>query len=86
MPNGIDVSNNNGSVNWNNVYGAGIRFAITPHFHLMADVRAGTRSTVSNDSPTGLSNGVARTVAPPTSTSNENEDYTRVRLTAMLYF
>lgn len=66
--------------------GGGIRFAITPHFHLMADVRAGTRSTVSNDSPTGLSNGVARTVAPPTSTSNQNEDYTRVRLTAMLYF
>ncbi len=67
--------------------GGGLRFAITPNFHIMADIRAGSRHTVSNDSPAMLNNATARTVAPPPSTDmNTAEDYTRVRLTAMLYF
>jgi hypothetical protein len=30
--------------------------------------------------------GVARTVTPPSSTSGQSEDYTRARLSALLYF
>ena len=66
--------------------GAGLRFAITPNLHILADIRAGSRSTVSNDPQTGLTNGTARMVAPPTTTDGQNEDYTRARLAAILYF
>lgn len=65
--------------------GVGLRWAVTPHFHLTADIRAGSRSTVSNDSvmPAGTA---VRSVAPPTSDSGNTEDYTRGRLAAILYF
>jgi len=66
--------------------GVGLRFAVTEHFHLTLDVRAGTRSTVSSDQMTAPANGAAQAVAPPTSASNQNEDYTRGRLAAILYF
>jgi hypothetical protein len=66
--------------------GVGIRYAITPHFHLALDGRAGTRSSVSNDQPNTLMGASARSVAPPTSDSGQSEDYTRVRLSALLYF
>jgi outer membrane protein with beta-barrel domain len=65
--------------------GAGIRFAVTPHFHLAFDLRAGSRSTVSNDQTMPVT-GVARTITPPTSDSGQSEDYTRGRLSAILYF
>jgi hypothetical protein len=65
--------------------GLGLRWAISPHFHLTADIRAGSRSSVANDQlmPAGAA---VRSVAPPTSGSGQNEDYTRGRLAAILYF
>src|SRR5262249_3680602 len=65
--------------------GAGIRFAVTPNFHLTFDVRAGSRQSVSNDQTMPVA-GVARTITPPTSDSGNGEDYTRGRLAAILYF
>jgi hypothetical protein len=70
--------------------GVGLRFAITPNFHIAFDVRAGSRATVSNDQPvmtgSGAATTTARSVTPPTSASGQSEDYTRGRLSAILYF
>ena len=65
--------------------GVGLRWAISPHFHLTADIRGGSRSTVANDSvqPGGTA---VRSVTPPTTDSGASEDYTRGRLAAILYF
>lgn len=65
--------------------GAGLRWAVSPHFHLTADIRLGSRSTVANDDvqPGGAA---VRSVTPPTTDSNDNENYTRGRLAAILYF
>ena len=71
--------------------GVGLRWAVTPQIAIMADVRAGSRNTVSNDSPT-LNSGTAptataRTIAPPTTTdASTSESYTRARIAAVLYF
>lgn len=67
--------------------GVGLRWALSRNIHITADIRAGSRSTMS-DSQTGAP-GPARTlstVAPPPADSGQNEDFTRVRLGAMLYF
>lgn len=64
--------------------GVGLRWAITPHFHLLGDVRAGSRATVSSDEPSG--DVLMRTVSPPSASSDESEEYTRARIAAMLYF
>jgi hypothetical protein len=66
--------------------GAGLRWAITPRLHLTADFRAGSRDTVSGgvDTPTG-GGTLARTIAPPTANGNA-EQYTRMRLGAVVYF
>jgi Outer membrane protein beta-barrel domain len=85
---GVQQADVNGDYSTTQDYGelgAGIRFAVTPSFHLTLDVRAGTRSTVSNDQVMPAA-GVARTVTPPTSDSGQSEDYTRARLSAILYF
>ena len=68
--------------------GIGLRYAITPHFHLTADIRAGSRATVQNDAGMPIPDGsTARTVpTPPTSASGDSEEYTRARLAAVLYF
>ena len=68
--------------------GIGLRYAITPKFHLTADVRAGSRNTMSSDDPSTrpVEGTIARTVAPPSSESDESEEYTRARLSAILYF
>lgn len=66
--------------------GIGLRYAITPKFHLTADIRAGSRNTMSSDEPQTVDGTIARTVAPPSSTSDESEEYTRARLSAVLYF
>jgi hypothetical protein len=65
--------------------GVGLRLAVSRNIHLTFDVRAGTRSTVSNDTsmPTQTT---ARMVAPPTTNDTRSEDYTRARLAAILYF
>lgn len=67
--------------------GAGIRFAVTRNLHLTFDLRAGTRSSVSSDKADTMPVGVARTITPPTPGDNSSsEDYTRARLSAILYF
>jgi hypothetical protein len=72
--------------------GAGLRWAVSPKFHLAFDLRAGSRATVSNDVmpvATGLqpeSGTSARTITPPTEDSDDSEEYTRARLSAIIYF
>jgi hypothetical protein len=68
--------------------GIGLRYAITPKFHLAVDVRAGSRNTMSSDDPSKqpVMGTIARTVSPPSSSSDESEEYTRARLSALLYF
>jgi Outer membrane protein beta-barrel domain len=63
--------------------GIGLRFAVTPNVHILADIRAGSRASVSSDEPTDLA---ARSVSPPSASSDESEEYTRARLAAALYF
>jgi hypothetical protein len=65
--------------------GVGLRLAVSRNIHVTFDVRAGERSTVSNDS-TMPTQAAARTVAPPTTNDNRSEEYTRARLAAILYF
>ncbi len=88
---GVQQANVNGDYSTTQDYGeigVGVRFAITPHFHLTADIRAGSRNTVASDDMATLSgNSAARTIAPPpTSAPDTSEDYTRGRLAAILYF
>jgi hypothetical protein len=69
--------------------GVGVRYAVTPHFHITADVRAGSRDSMTSDAPeTRNPDGtVARTISPPSPTAqDDNENYTRARLSAILYF
>ena len=65
--------------------GGGLRYAITPHLHITADIRVGARDTTSSDM--AATTGIARTVAPPPANApNTTENYTRGRLAAVLYF
>jgi opacity protein-like surface antigen len=67
--------------------GIGLRWAVTPNFHLTFDIRAGSRASVSDDAPDPVDGSVsARSVAPPSVDSSESEEYTRARLAAILYF
>lgn len=66
--------------------GIGLRWAVTPNFHLTFDVRAGSRASVSDDRPEPVDGVVARTVSPPSADSGESEEYSRARLAAILYF
>ena len=67
--------------------GVGIRWAVTPNFHLTFDIRAGSRASVSDDAPDPVDGSVsARSVAPPSVDSSESEEYSRARLAAILYF
>lgn len=63
--------------------GAGLRWALTPHFHITADIRAGSRGTVQDS---GTQPVLARDIAPPPAGSGQTENYTRGRLAAILYF
>ncbi len=65
--------------------GIGLRLAITPGLHLLFDIRAGSRASVSSDEP-GLVDATARVVSPPSVDSDESEEYTRARFAAALYF
>jgi hypothetical protein len=65
--------------------GIGLRYAATPHLHLLFDVRAGSRATADSDDTT-RGDIATRTIAPPTVDSNEGESYTRARFAAVLYF
>ena len=66
--------------------GIGLRWAVTPNFHLTFDVRAGSRATVSDEREPVEGGVSARSIAPPTASSNEGEEYSRARLAAILYF
>ncbi len=89
---GIEQANVNGNYNTTQDYaeiGAGLRFALTRNLHISLDARVGQRTSVSNDSPTMAppSYTTASTVTPPASNAtNASEDYTRLRLSALLYF
>jgi hypothetical protein len=65
--------------------GIGLRWALSRNLHIMADVRAGTRKTVDSNQPSDVPS-VLRSVSPPLSPDSENENFTRGRLAAMLYF
>ena len=65
--------------------GVGLRVALSRNLHIAGDIRAGTSRTVDSDQPNNLS-VAARSVAPPSSPNDENEDYTRARLAAILSF
>ncbi len=83
---GVEQASTDGSYNTTQDYaeiGAGLRFAVTPHFHITFDLRAGSRNTVSSDDSGTTARSV---VAPPASNSGQDEDYTRGRLAAILYF
>jgi hypothetical protein len=70
--------------------GVGIRFALSRQVHIAFDVRAGSRSTVSSDMtappPPPSAETMARVISPPAESSDEPEEYTRARLSAILYF
>ena len=69
--------------------GLGIRWAVSRQFHLAFDLRAGSRGTVSDSGSTKAtapSGTMARVIAPPAETSDESEEYTRGRLSAIFYF
>ena len=61
--------------------GIGLRYALTPRIHLAGDIRAGSRAAI-DDEPQPL-DAAARSVAPP---DDESEEYTRARLSAVLFF
>jgi hypothetical protein len=87
---GVQQANVNGNYNTTQDFaevGAGLRYALTRNLHITADIRAGSRGTMSNDTMTAPPpNSTAASIAPPTSTSGQNEGYTRARLAAILYF
>ncbi|HEY0250716.1 MAG TPA: outer membrane beta-barrel protein [Kofleriaceae bacterium] len=87
---GVQQANVDGDYNTTQDYGElgiGLRYAFSRNFHVAFDVRAGERSSVSDDNSNDAVTGVARTVTPPSSNSDDNkEDYTRARLSAILYF
>ena len=62
--------------------GVGLRLALSRRIHIAADVRAGSRDQIGGDEAQPL-DGVARSVAPP---ADESEEYTRMRLSGILYF
>jgi hypothetical protein len=74
--------------------GVGLRWAVSPKFHIAFDLRAGSRDTVSSSggdvvmpqTSTAGTTASPRTITPPPADSSESEEYTRGRLSAILYF
>ncbi len=86
---GVQQAQVNGDFNTTQNFGElgiGLRWAVSPHFHLLFDVRAGSRATVSSDDPVPATDVATRSVTPPSASSDQNEDYTRARLAAVLFF
>lgn len=65
--------------------GVGLRLALSRNFHLLADIRAGSRNSVS-DTGYPTEDVATRVIGPPSADSDESEEYTRARLAVMLYF
>lgn len=66
--------------------GVGLRLAITPHLHILGDIRAGSRQSIDDNDGPVIQEDVARAVRPPSVDSDESEEYTRARISAVLYF
>lgn len=70
--------------------GVGIRWAVSPQFHLAFDLRAGSRGSISDSGdttqPATPEGTTGRVIAPPPASSDASEEYTRGRLSAILYF
>ncbi|MDX2094305.1 MAG: outer membrane beta-barrel protein [Kofleriaceae bacterium] len=68
--------------------GVGLRFAVTPKFHIAADIRSGSRDSMSgNDGSAPVMDYAARTVSPPSGNApDDDEGYTRGRVSALLFF
>jgi hypothetical protein len=67
--------------------GVGLRFAVSPKFHIAADIRAGSRDSMSGDTPTATMDYAARMISPPSGNApDDDEGYTRGRLSAILFF
>lgn len=60
--------------------GVGLRVAVTPRIHIAGDIRAGSRSASDEAQPLDAQ---YRTITP---TTDESEEYTRARLSGILYF
>lgn len=60
--------------------GVGLGYRLSDRFQIAADLRAGARSRTEEAAPSGTA---LRTIAPP---EDEEEGYTRGRLSAILYF
>lgn len=60
--------------------GVGLRLAVTPKIHIAADVRAGARTATEEAQPIEAQ---YRMITPE---EDESEEYTRARLSAVLYF
>ncbi len=60
--------------------GVGLRWAVSPRVHLGADIRAGSRSASGDAMPLDTA---TRAISPP---ADESEEYTRARLSGVLYF
>jgi hypothetical protein len=85
---GVQQADVNGSFSTTQQFfeaGIGLRWALSRNLHLTADVRAGTRKTIDSNQPSDVPVAL-RTVAPPTSSTGDNENFTRGRLAAILYF
>ncbi len=79
---GADTSDTSATQNFGEV-GVGLRWALGSHLHITADIRAGSRATMDGG---GAATPLTTTVAPPAANSGQNEDFTRMRIGAMLYF
>ncbi len=66
--------------------GIGLRYALTPHVHVAFDIRAGSRvSGATEDTTPGIGGVSDKSVVSPPS-SEEGEEFSRARLSAMFYF
>ncbi len=66
--------------------GVGLRFAVTERFHLAGDIRGGAATTLERDERYYDDSPDARGVIIPPDDSEEETEYTRARLSAVIYF
>jgi hypothetical protein len=87
----VDVDNQWESSQSYGELGVGLRYAITPRFHIIGDIRAGSREMIDgddrNDDPSLSSGGggnlTTRALVP---TDDEGEEFSRARIGLLAYF